>query len=143
MKKKTHERNWSLENVASFFFTQMFEYFSRCVELEVLLSIPAPPPRSPLLANHGTTPLYLGHCNMLPLSPMADALCRNLRRREKRGWWVGGEELTTEGGNFPSFLPKKGKNSSSLFCDFLPVESIFCSPASRRLPSPAFICLSE
>lgn len=53
------------------------------------------------------------------------------------------EKSSTEAGNdFPSFPPKK-KNWSSLFCDFLPIESICCSPASRRLPSPAFICLSE
>lgn len=54
--------------------------------------IPIPPLLSPLLANHHTTLLYLGHCNVLPLSPMADALCRNLR---KIGWE---EERSEESG---------------------------------------------
>lgn len=42
-----------------------------------------PPPLLLLLANHRTTLLYLGHSNVLLLSPLADALCCNLR---KIGW---------------------------------------------------------
>lgn len=146
-KKEKNERNWSLENVAGFFFTQMFEFFSRRVDLEALLSTPAPPPCSPLLANHGTTLLYLGHGNMLPLSPMADALCCNLRKKKmvrRRGAWIRAHHRRRELSLVP---PKKGKkmeappfviSSQSRVFSALPLPV-----ASRRLPSPAFICLSE
>lgn len=39
-----------------------------------------PQPLLLLLANHHTTLLYLGHSNVLLLSPLADALCCNLQK---------------------------------------------------------------
>lgn len=40
-----------------------------------------PPPLLFLLANHHTTLLYLGHSNVLLLSPLADVLCSNLWKK--------------------------------------------------------------
>lgn len=78
---------------------------------------PHPPPQRLLLANHHTTLLYLGHSNVLLLSPLADALCCNLR---KIGWE---EERSEESGRREgvvtearSFLPPKKFNN--VFCDF-------------------------
>lgn len=42
-----------------------------------------PPPLLLLLANHRTILLYLGHGNVLLLSPLADTMCCNL---QKIGW---------------------------------------------------------
>lgn len=64
--------------------------------------IPIPPVLSSLLANHHTTLLYLGHCNVLLLSPMADALCRNLR---KIGWE---EERSEESGRREGLATEAG-----------------------------------
>lgn len=72
-----------------------------------------PQPMFLLLANHHTTQLYLGHSNVLLLSPLADALCCNL---QKIGWE---EEKSVESGRrdevvteAKSFLPCKNWTSS-------------------------------
>lgn len=116
-KKRKTGRNRSLKDVAGSYFTQMFEFSRRCVDLEALLSILAPPPSLSLLANHGATPLYLGHCDVLPLSPMADALGRNLRKKNRpgrrRGAWrrAPQKQATT----FPRSPPKKKKIEAPSF----------------------------
>lgn len=90
-----------------------------------------PPPLLLLLANHHTTLLYLGHSNVLLLSPLADALCCNLR---KIGWE---EEKSEESGRREgvvtearSSLPSKNWTSSFVI-SFPNTVSIFLS--SRHL----------
>lgn len=147
-KKRKTGRNRSLEDVAGSYFTQMFEFSRRCVDLEALLSILAPPPRPPLLANHGATPLYLGHCDVLPLSPMADALCRNLRK--KIGWGGGeerGEELHRSRERLSLVPPKKEKLKLPLLWfppnrEYL-LLSRFPSPPISRLYLPLRVNCEE
>lgn len=81
------------------------------------------PPPLLLLANHHATLLYLGHSNVLLLSPLADALCCNLR---KIGWE---EEKSEESGRREgvvtearSFLLSKNLTSS-----FVITVSVFAS----------------
>lgn len=100
--------------------------------------IPIPPLLSSLLANHHTTLPYLGHCNVLLPSPMADALCRNLR---KIGWE---EERSEESGRREGLATEAEGGELSplqklklLFCDFLPIERICCSLFSCHLPTPS------
>lgn len=104
--------------------------------------IPIPPLLSSLLANHHTTLLYLGHCNVLLPSPMADALCRNLR---KIGWEEersGGEREKRRASDRSGGELSPLRKLKLLFCDFPPnraylLLSLFSSP-----PHSVFICLS-
>lgn len=67
----------------------------------------SPHPFSLLLANHHTTLLYLGHSNVLLLSPLADTLCCNL---QKIGWK---EEKSEE---IERFEKPTSKTESLLMC---------------------------
>lgn len=98
-----------------------------------------PPPHSTLLvllllANHHTTRLYLGHSNVLLLSPLADVLCCNPR---KIGWEEKSEEsgskegVVTEARNFHHY--KNWSSSFVIFFFFFPVDCI-CSSLSLLSP---------
>lgn len=94
---------------------------------------PHPTRLLPLLANHHTTLLYLGHSNVLLLSPLADALCSNLRKigwEEEKSEESGRREGVVTGAR--SSLPSK-KKSNLLFCDFPPVQYLSLPSSSRRL----------
>lgn len=73
-----------------------------------------PQPLLLLLANHHTTLLYLGHSNVLLLSPLADALCCNLQKigwEEEKSMESGRREgVVTEARSFPPY-----KNWTSSF----------------------------
>lgn len=95
--------------------------------MDVLHYTPPHPTRLlPLLANHHTTLLYLGHSNVLLLSPLADALCSNLRKigwEEEKSEESGRREGVVTGAR--SSLPSK-KNPTSSFVIFLPYSICLC-----------------
>lgn len=97
-----------------------------------------PPPLLFLLANHHTTLLYLGHSNVLLLSPLADVLCSNLRKKKKKNRLGGGED-------WGKWEKRKSSDSSEflfqklnlLFCNSLPIQYLSLLPLSLLVTSPS------
>lgn len=99
-----------------------------------------PPPQRLLLANHHTTLLYLGHSNVLLLSPLADALCCNLWKID----WEKSEESGRREGvvtGARSFLPPRNVTVSFVILFQCRIRLFFHSLSSYHFFHPSlFSC---